>query len=262
VSCTLATTQHDPEGRLTEQLARVLPDLARIFSGIAIQATYASQPSALDLLRSAGALVRQETSSEFSGLSRLGATRRAAIDLALRFEAEFMLFCDFDRVLHWAEYHTDELARVAARISAFDFTVLGRTERAFASHPRTQRDTEAIINRVYAASSGNAWDVTAAARGLSRRAAMMLLEGCSDQSIGTDVSWPLFLSRAGGFTLGYLATEGLEFETADRYADQIAAVGGLAQWIAQIDASPQQWAFRLELARIEVESAIPYAKKE
>ena len=261
MSCILATTQHDPEGRLTDQLARVVPVLTRIFSGIAIQATYASQPSALDLLRSAGALVRQETSSEFNGLPYLGATRRAAVELALSLDAEFILFCDFDRVLHWAEYHVGELARVAASISARDFTVLGRTERAFASHPRAQRDTEAIINHVYATSSGNTWDVTAAARGISRRAAIALLEGCSDQSIGTDVAWPLFLSRAG-FTLGYLATEGLEFETADRYADQIAATGGLAQWVAQIDASPQQWAFRLELARIEVESAIPYAKKE
>jgi hypothetical protein len=258
VSCILAATQHDPEGRLTNQLARAVPVLTRIFSAIAVQATYASQPSALDLLRSAGALVRQEMSSEFNGLPYLGAARRGAVELALGLGAENILFCDFDRALHWAEYHAVELAEIAASIAARDFTVLGRTERAFASHPRIQRDTEAIINHVYAASSGNNWDVTAAARGISRRAASALLEGCSDQSIGTDVSWPLFLSRAGGFTLGYLATEGLEFETADRYADQIAAAGGLAQWIAQIDASPQQWAFRLELARIEVQAAIPY----
>jgi len=258
VSCLLATTQHDPDGRLTGQLTRVLPVLTRIFSGIAVQATYASQTPALDLLRSAGALVRQETSSQFNGLQYLGATRRAAIELALGLNAEFILFCDFDRALHWAEHHAGELVQVAANISARDFTVLGRTDRAFASHPRIQRDTEAIINHVYAANSGTTWDVTAAARGLSRRAARALLEGCSDQSIGTDVSWPLFLRCAGGFTLGYLATEGLEFETADRYADQVAAAGGLAQWIAQLDTSPQQWAFRLELARIEVEAAIPY----
>jgi len=258
VSCILATTQHDPEGRLTDQLARVAPALRRIFGGIAVQATYASQPPALDLLRSAGALVRQESSSQFNGLPHLGAARRAAIELALRLDGESILFCDFDRALHWAEYHAAELARVVASIPTYDFMVLGRTERAFASHPRTQRDTEAIINHVYAASSGNLWDVTAAARGISRRAATALLQGCSEQSIGTDIAWPLFLSRAGGFTLGYLATEGLEFETADRYADQLTAAGGLAHWIAQIEANPQQWAFRLELARIEVQAAIPY----
>ena len=50
-------------------------------------------------LRSVGAPVRQEASSEFSGLEYLGAARHAAVELALRRGAEFMLFCDFDRAL-------------------------------------------------------------------------------------------------------------------------------------------------------------------
>lgn len=262
VPCTLAATHYDPEGRMLGQIARVLPTLQRIFGGMAIQFAHASPPSAIEAMRSAGALVRQEPSAEFNGLPLLGAARRAALELALQSDAEALLFCDFDRVLHWAEFHAAELERVVAEIAARDFTVLGRTERAFATHPRIQRDTEAIINHVYATASGNAWDVTAAARGLSRRAALALLEGCPDRSLGTDVSWPLFLQRAGGFGLGYRATEGLEFETADRYADEIAAAGGLAQWIDQLDRSPQLWAFRLDLARIEVESALPYTKAE
>jgi hypothetical protein len=143
-------------------------------------------------------------------------------------------------------------------LSAHDFTVLGRTERAFASHPRTQRDTEAIVNGVYASGSGHAWDVTAAARGISRRAAEAILAGCPEESIGTDVAWPLFLQRAGGFTIGYSATEGLEFETADRYGEQVAAAGGVAAWIAQIDADPRRWIDRLEVARLEVAASLPY----
>jgi len=254
----LASTQHDPEGRLNEQIRRALPALGATFQHMAVQATCATQPGAIELLRSAGALVRQETTAEFNGLARLGGTRRAALELALSTGAEHVLFCDFDRALHWAEFHPAELAQVAALIGQYDFTVLGRSERAFASHPRTQRDTEAIINRVFALTGGHAWDVTAAARGISRAAAGALLAGCPDQSIGTDVSWPLFLLRAGGFSLGYVATEGLEFETADRYADQIAAAGGRARWIEQIDADPQQWALRVELAQIEVVAALPY----
>lgn len=254
----LAATQHDPDGRLYDQAARVLPALLRIFAGIAIQATYATQARSIELFRSAGTLVRHETDTQFNSLPKLGAARRAAIELGLRLDAPTLLFCDFDRALHWAERYPDELARVAAQLADHDFVVLGRTERAFATHPRVQRDTEAIINRVYASASGLPWDVTAAARGLSRRAAAAILEGCPEQSIGTDVAWPLFLQRAGGFSLGYAATEGLEFETADRFADQVAAAGGLEQWVAQIDADPRQWANRLDLARIEVEAAIPY----
>jgi hypothetical protein len=254
----LAATNHDPEGRLYDQTAHVLPALSRIVGGIAIQATHASQQRSLDLLAAAGAHVRREPAAAFSSLMRLGRARSAAIELGLQLDLPVILFCDFDRALHWAERYPAELAQIVAELSARDFTVLGRTERAFASHPRTQRDTEAIVNRVYAAASGNAWDVTAAARGISRRAAEAILAGCPDESIGTDVAWPMFLQRAGGFTIGYSPTEGLEFETADRYADQVAAAGGVAAWIAQIDADPRRWIDRLEIARLEVAASLPY----
>src|SRR5262249_28332832 len=131
-------------------------------------------------------------------------------------------------------------------------------DRAFNSHPRVQRDTETIINSVYATISGFNWDVTAAARGLSRKATAAILAGCPDETIGIDVAWPLFLQRAGGFSLGYIATEGLEFETADRYGDEVAAAGGIAPWLARLDADPREWVKRLDMARVEVEALLPY----
>jgi hypothetical protein len=256
----LAATHHDPEGRLYDQTARVLPQLTRLFSAIAIQATQASQQRSLDLLAGAGALVQQEESARSSSLVLLGRARRDALGCALRLDAPVILFCDFDRALHWAECYPDELACVASDLAARDLTVLGRTARAFGSHPRIQRDTEAIVNTVYASVSGHAWDVTAAARGISRRAAAAILAGCHEQSVGTDVAWPLFLQRRTGLTIGYRATEGLEFETADRYSDQVAAAGGLAAWMAQLDTDPQRWAERLDVARVEVTAAVPYVE--
>jgi hypothetical protein len=232
----------------------------RVFSGLAIQLTYASPPRSVDLLESAGALVRHETEAQFNSLAKLGAARRAAVELGLRLGAPTLLFCDSDRALHWAERYPDELAQVVAQLPAHDMVVLGRTERAFASHPRVQRDTEAIVNHVYASVSDQSWDVTAAARGMSRRAAEAILAGCPEISIGTDMAWPLFLQQAGGYALGFVATEGLEYETADRFGREIAQAGGLKQWVAQIDADPRQWATRLDLARLEVEAAVSYMK--
>jgi hypothetical protein len=257
VPVVLAATHHDPEGRLYGQTLRVLPRLARHFAGIAIQTTHASQQRSLDLLAGAGALIQQEA-AESSSLVLLGHARRTALELGLRLYAPAMLFCDFDRALHWAEYYPDELARVVSRLGEYDMTVLGRTERAFASHPRIQRDTEAIANTVFASVSRYGWDVTAAARGISRQAAEAILAGCHEPSVGTDLAWPLFLQRRGGFTLGYRATEGLEFETADRYADQVVAAGGVHAWMARLDADPQRWVERLDVARAEVAAATPY----
>lgn len=257
---TLAATHHDPEGRLYEQTARMLPRLQALFGDMVLHLTSTTQPRAEELLRAAGADITRETDAP-GGLAQLGRPRRAVIAQALARGAQHMIFCDFDRMLHWAEFHADELAAVIAQTAAHDFTVLGRTPRAYATHPRCQRDTEATINTVFASVSGHAWDVGAGARSLSRRAAEAILAGCDDQSVGVDCTWPLFLLRAGSFDLGYTATEGMEFETADRYADQIAACGSVAAWIAQLDADPQQWVLRLGLAQVEVAAMVGYSKE-
>ena len=260
MTITLAATHHDPEGRLYAQTARVLPRVQSLFGDLVLHLTSTTQPRSEELLGAAGADLTRETDMP-GGLTQLGRPRRAVIARALARGAQRMIFCDFDRMLHWAEFYPDELAAVIAQTAAHDFTVLGRTERAYATHPRCQRDTEATINTVFASISGHAWDVGAGARGLSRRAAEALLAGCDDESVGVDCTWPLFLLRAGSFDVGYIATEGMEFETADRYADQIAVCGSVAAWIAQLDADPTQWALRLDLARVEVAALAALAAK-
>ena len=256
----LASTLHDPEGRMVEQARRALPVLARTFDGIAIAASHDAHPNLLALFIEAGASIVRGTPEQAVERFKLGQVRRNAIALALKLDCPFILHCDCDRMLHWAERYPDELAQVARRVTEYDFTVLGRTQRAFDSHPRIQRDTESIVNHVFGLVSGQAWDVTAAARGLSRRAAEAILIGCPDEEVSTDVTWTLCLDQQNGLTLGYIETEGLEFETADRYTDQVAQVGGLAQWMARLDSDPRNWAHRLEMARVEVEGTLAYLK--
>ena len=94
---------------------------------------------------------------------------------------------------------------------------------------------EAILNHLFSLVLGQSWDGMAGARGISRRAAQAILNGCSDEEISVDVSWPLYLQSLGGYTLGYLATEGMEFETQDRYPQEVADAGGLEAWINLID---------------------------
>jgi hypothetical protein len=110
---------------------------------------------------------------------------------------------------------------------------------------------------VFARIAGRAWDVTAAARALSRAAAQAIVAGYADDGIGSDAGWPLFAERQG-YTLGYIETDGLEFETPDRYGDQIAAAGGLAAWMEQIDGRLDEWMLRLEIAREEIAVLAPY----
>jgi hypothetical protein len=254
----LALIQYDPGGTLFDQTARVLPRLQQVFADIAMFANVATAPRSIGYLREHGVRVTAEATQV--GLNHLGWFRRAAVQLALQGPCPLILYCDFDRVLHWMEFHPQELIDVAQQIGARDFTILGRTPRAFATHPRIQRDTEAIINHVFERITDRAWDTGAGARGLSRRAAEAIVSSCLDDQISNDVTWPLCLQQLGVFTLGYIETEGLEFETPDRFPAEVAQAGGVVQWSEQLDDDPQHWAARLELARIEVAAMLPYTK--
>jgi hypothetical protein len=229
----------------------VLSRLQEIYPWLVVLASPVTSMHSVQTLRAAGALVdwqAEETHGE------LGSIRRAILAHGLATEASHLHLCDWDRAIHWVEHYPDELQAVVATIPDYDCLILGRTERAFASHPRVQRDTEIVINHCFGLLWGEALDVTAASRGLSRRAAERLVAGCDEPTIGNDGVWPLFLRQYDDLRIDYLATEGLEWETPDRYVAEIAAVGGYEAWLTRHDADLHHWAERLQLAQVEVEA--------
>ena len=245
---------------MDEQASRVLPLLSALYGGVLVILSPATPPATSRLLEDAGAHVVVNDPGLMGSSNFLGRKRRLAVMLSLETapEATHAHLCDFDRVLHWAQFHPEELRAVLPFLCAYDFTVLGRTARAIASHPRVQRDTEAIINHVFGLTSGRAWDVTAASRGISRRASRVIAE-CADDTIGNDCSWPLCIMRHAKLSLAYRETNGLEFETLDRYEGIAGAAGGRVAWLERLDTDPKQWAMRLELARIEIESIAAFS---
>ena len=256
----LAVTMHDPQSSMLAQARQVSSVLARCFAHMTVYATPTSGAALRAYLAEQGAQIRVQEHELKDGLRQLGGVRREAVKLAGETGAPHIFYCDFDRVLHWAEFYPAELATVAQQITKFDFCVLGRTARAFHSHPRVQVETEQIVNNVFAQVSGRQWDVLAAARGFSPAAIACIEQNCPDDTLGVDASWPLCVLRHAHLTMGYFETEGLEFETADRHGAEVDAAGGRAAWISQVDASPRRWARRLEMAQIEVESMMEFSQ--
>ncbi|MCU0494531.1 MAG: hypothetical protein MUD01_23335 [Chloroflexaceae bacterium] len=258
VTVTLAATHHDADGRMLAQMARVLPLLNSVYCRVTVFQTPATVAESQALLRAHGATVAVGSPATPTGHLHLGIWRRQALALGLHHAAgaSHIHFCDLDRVLHWAEFHMAELAATLAALPTADLTVLGRTPRAFASHPRVQRDTESLVNHVFQLSTGLPWDMMAASRGLSLAAAQHIVRESRDDTLGTDCSWPLLLWGQGSFTLSYREVEGLEFETLDRYDDEVAALGGAEAWLNRMDADPQQWAYRLHMAQVEVAAIV------
>jgi hypothetical protein len=247
----IAATHHDPNDAMLSQMQRVMPLLRGLFGPMVVLASSTTGSRTAQMLSEFGVtFVRQQTDA---GIDQLGLVRLDSVRLAVQHSNSSILRCDWDRLLHWAEMYPDELREVVAALPGFDVLMLGRTPRAFATHPRVQRDTEILANHTFGLAFGQPLDVTAGAIGLSRRAADALLSlAVPEQTVGTDCAWPLYLAQFPDLVLGYTATEGLEWETPDRYVDAINAAGGLDAWIAAFDADPQLWEFRVQLALHEI----------
>src|SRR5258706_8265406 len=142
VTITLATTYHDAHDRMHDQIVHALPTLTRLFDRIAVQASAAAPPRSLALLTQAGASIGQDDPQQLGGAAQLGRIRRAVLALALQQQPTFLLYFDFDSMLHWVQHYPDELAAVVARLPDHDMTIIGRSQRALDSHPHSQRETE------------------------------------------------------------------------------------------------------------------------
>ena len=239
----LAATLHDPGCADLGATIAAVGDLARRYAGMVIFATEETPERALAPLAAVGARVTTHPSDYREiGWRRLGAVREAATI------APAVHLCDFDRLLHWQRCWPEELDTVIAGIATHDLLLLGRTERAWATHPAHQLETEQLANRVVSRLYGAEVDVCSGSRGLSRRAIEYLATHGQVHDVGTDGEWPILLRRAGGFRCEHLLTEGLEFETADRFPDAVARAGGLTAWNAERDREAERWVFRTRLA--------------
>lgn len=242
----LATTVADHRGHLIPKLRVHLPTLASRFESIAVAATTATPTETLDSLRALGADVAlNEPDSR-----RIGRHRRQALAMAAA-AGRHVMYLDLDHALRWIEHEPAELDAVITRALATDCLVIGRTKAGRDALPRRLRETEAIVNHVYALTTGREWDLMMAARGLSPTAARGVAEHCVVDTIANDVAWPLYCEREG-FGLDYVEARGLTYLTNDEYAR-----GSVDD---QRDRDPHLWARRVEIAWQHVAEILPYMR--
>jgi hypothetical protein len=183
-----------------------------------------------------------------------GEGRRAALTAA-RGDQLAYFSCDFDRWLHWARFWPQELAALPARVARLSskrippwYICLGRTARAFATHPTAQRLPETATNRALSTAAGRPLDAVAGAAWLTPEAAEIILAGSREPSAATDLEWPALILRRDTSRLRGLRCEGLEWETPDFHTVEITSAGGLAAWTRATFDTPAMWAARLQLA--------------
>ncbi len=232
-------TAWEPRGELP-RLVRAWPWLLDVYSDIVIAAPTSLPPADRQTLA--------EQPRARLVIPPDGAWRRyAVLQAALDTDADHFHYIDLDRAVHWLETRPDELRATAQRVPTADCLILGRTDDAWATHPRCMRDSEALFNRVFSHHLGLDADFGAGARGFSRQAAAFLVAH-ADADHWADVAWPVLLHRAG-FHLAALAVDGLDWETPDQYQPHAVDRATQLRAAAEYDRDPQHWAYRVHVAR-------------
>jgi hypothetical protein len=244
----LISTLHDPSGAALPFLARADIAIAlRAYPLVSVAATPATDPRVIARLERLGARVVPGGST--------GVGRRAALAAAAP-AAAACFCCDLDRWLHWASCWPEELATLPARVARLGASeprrpwcvVLGRTARAFRTHPPAQRLPEEATNRALSLAAGRKLDAVSGAVWLSPEGAAIVVAESIEPTAATDLEWASLILRRDPARLRGLRCEGLEWETPDFHAAAIAAAGGLAAWTKLTFETPAMWAARLRLA--------------
>lgn len=248
----LVTTVHDPEGRLLDAVGKHRARLAD-YDGVYLRCTSNTSRHLVRELDQVG-----EVTVEAPGM--IGRSRREALRSAQNAGAANFLYCDFDRWLHWAGSYPQELTGLPGSIQRDGATAwyvcLGRTDQAFATHPNVQRWTEDISNRIISRLVGRTLDATAGACWLSPTGAEIVLSESTELTNATDLEWPSLIAVKAIDRLAYLATDGLEFETATFHAREIEQAGGRDAWIDSRYDVAEVWESRTNLMHCSIQAAV------
>ncbi|WP_090776494.1 hypothetical protein [Shouchella lonarensis] len=151
----LITIMHDPTGALYQPLVAAMPVLATYPGAKYVALSEQTDRRVRDALKAHNFTVFD---IEKKGVAH---ARRKVAALAQSYGHDFYHYCDLDRLVTWAMQSPEEWRCVHEKIAAHDYMVIGRTARAFATHPGAWQETEAITNKIFSLAMGCEVDVTA-----------------------------------------------------------------------------------------------------
>ncbi len=238
----LASTLLDQQGGLRWLCDAHLVELTELFDEIVIVATRDTNKDLIAQLRKAGIRVLlPKKQGIFNGYYLSLASAYAA-------GADTILYADFDRIIHWIHTYPAELKKVIGKAARHAYLVLGRTVRAHATHHEPLYLTEPTANQIIslAMEETKEQDYLAGAFSVSRRAVSKILKHGTCTFFELYAHWPLLLKRSG-YAPTYMRCEGLEWETPDRFQDEVKKAGGVAAW-RDAQSTPAEWKRRVTIA--------------
>jgi hypothetical protein len=184
----------------------------------------------------------------------VGWGRYLGIQKALTANPDYIHYADMDLLLHWVECDPQEWRETVEAIQRTDCLVIGRTVRALQTRPQAIQQTEHVINLVFSHILGQSMDLGLGTRGYSRRAAQCIIQRSAPGRWG-DAEWLILIQRAG-LPVTYCEVDGVEWETPDRYRDQVADAATRQRMADAYDQDAANWALRVRVTQEIVQQGL------
>lgn len=239
MSIILASTWH-PRGE-TKRFRKLYPLLASLYQQIVIVVPPQTHAGLVLSLR-----LYERT--HVVAVEHWAAGRYEALKQAAQLDGQAIHYADMDRLIRWAETRPEELKRVVSRLDEYDCLVIGRSRLAYDTHPQSLVKTEALSNQVFSHILGKELDISAGSKSFSKAAADFIVANSEPVgALGTDSEW-VVLARRGGYLIDYVMVDGLDWESADQYANVAADDTMQRKAAAEYDADPENWKHRVAVA--------------
>lgn len=239
----LCSTFHDPDFRLKDLAESALPKIKKLFVKGIICLTPFTSDEVLAFFESEGFIAKVEPRDR--QVDTYKSAIKTTIDNIDDFDSQKIFHIDFDRLLHWIHSYPDELADVLENNSDVEFLHIGRTPRAYSTHPKTQKKTEVIVNEFGSKILGfnETKDIMSLCYILTKNLGERLLRVNNFTTAGFFGSWPIYLWNWAK-TKRHIGVEGHEWETPDRFKEEISNIG-YEEWIKQFQTA-DEWHKRVK----------------
>ena len=256
----LVSTLHDPQFNLQYIFEETIVSIKNLFQKRYISCTQQTSTEFIQVLEKEGFQITVSDSTHIdiyrtaikAGIDEIEKTQPTHRDTSL-------FYIDFDRLMHWCKNYPEELSNILSHLNEKDLTLLGRSKQAFDTHASTQKETEIIVNKIGSKILGlsDTYDIISVCWGFTPELGKKLLTIKNSTLTGFYGTWPLFLWKWAS-SKDYIETNGLEWETPDRYIIDIQKLG-YKNWLKRFE-NPGEWAKRVKILHDCLDEMLNFVK--
>lgn len=169
--------------------SEILPEVERVYEGMAVVATSDTSPVVVDYLR--------RSDWEFSVMPRkAGLARREALRLAMDAGADLIHVVDLFQLLHWLESRPEELRSILDADMRWPLTVIGRSEAVIEDSPGPLREAHRLVALFTEVAFGQPLDLMSGCRTMTREAGEAILRESVAEGSEVDGEWVAIVQEA------------------------------------------------------------------